>query len=314
MFLFICHASEDRDDFVRPLAEALSQEYEKVWYSEYELTLGDSLLQKIDEGLASCDFGIVVLSKPFFEKKWPRAELDGLFGRETQSRKMILPIWKDITEEEVKAHSPILGSRLAVSAGAGIPEVLEQIALAVSVSERQRELTAIDQAAKSVRALKQTVAESQRAETLLRTEQGVNLVRSSIDNLWETLQKLLSADSDASAAIKFQFQRKVWSSMYVGTVRGMYLNLHTTNVHMNSVANARLEVKIFQRHWDNFGQPASAVMPRHETEFQPTFRSGDKLVWLNPDKTASYTTEELAGHVIELFVKYVQNEIRSGRD
>lgn len=314
MFLFICHASEDRDDFVRPLAEALSQEYEKVWYSEYELTLGDSLLQKIDEGLASCDFGIVVLSKPFFEKKWPRAELDGLFGRETQSRKMILPIWKDITEEKVKAHSPILGSRLAVSAGAGIPEVLEQIALAVSVSERQRELTAIDQAAKSVRALKQTVAESQRAETLLRTEQGVNLVRSSIDNLWETLQKLLSADSDASAAIKFQFQRKVWSSMYVGTVRGMYLNLHPTNVHMNSVANTRLEVKIFQRHWDDVGQPASAVMPRHETEFQPTFRSGDQVVWLNPDKTATYTTEELAGHVIELFVKYVQNEIRSGRD
>jgi hypothetical protein len=44
--LFISHASEDRD-FVRPLAEALCQEYD-VWYSEYELTLGDSLLQKID--------------------------------------------------------------------------------------------------------------------------------------------------------------------------------------------------------------------------------------------------------------------------
>ncbi len=314
MFLFICHASEDRDDFVRPLAEALRKEYEKVWYSEYELTLGDSLLQKIDQGLAACDFGIVVLSNPFFEKKWPRAELDGLFGRETQSHKMILPIWKDITEDEVKAHSPILATRFAVSKTAGLPKVLEQIRRAVSVSERQRELTAIDLAAQRVEALKQTMAESQRAETLLRSEQGANLVRSSIDNLWETVQKVLSADSDASAAIKFQCQRKVWSSMYVSTVRGMYLNLHPTNVHMNSVANTRLEVKIFQRHWDDVGQPASAVMPRHETEFQPTFRSGDQVVWLNPDKTASYTTEELAGHVIELFVKYVQNEIRSGRD
>lgn len=67
MMLFICHASEDRD-FVRPLAEALSKEYEKIWYSEYELRIGDPLLDKIDEGLARCDFGIVVLSKPFFEK------------------------------------------------------------------------------------------------------------------------------------------------------------------------------------------------------------------------------------------------------
>ena len=34
MMLFICHASEDRDDFVRPLAEELSKEYEKIWYCE----------------------------------------------------------------------------------------------------------------------------------------------------------------------------------------------------------------------------------------------------------------------------------------
>jgi hypothetical protein len=78
-------------------------------------------LEKIDQGLAACDFGIVVLSKAFFEKKWPRAELDGLFARETRSRKVILPIWKDITEEEVKAHSPILASRFAVSTTAGLP-------------------------------------------------------------------------------------------------------------------------------------------------------------------------------------------------
>src|SRR5207247_2578076 len=124
--------------------DALSKEYEKVWYAEYELTLGDSLLQKIDEGLASCDYGVVVLSKHFFEKKWPRAELDGLFARETRFRKMILPIWKDITEDEVKAYSPILAGRLAVPTTAGLPKVLEEIRLAVSQSERQRNLTAVD--------------------------------------------------------------------------------------------------------------------------------------------------------------------------
>jgi hypothetical protein len=79
MLLFICHAFEDQDDFVRPLAEELRKEY-NVWYSGYELTLGDSLLQKIDQGLADCDFGVVVLSKAFFQKKkkWTRVELDAL--------------------------------------------------------------------------------------------------------------------------------------------------------------------------------------------------------------------------------------------
>jgi len=68
MRLFISHASEDKKDFVEPLAEALRQVYD-VWYDKYVLRLGDSLLRKINEGLASCDFGVVVLSPHFFAKK-----------------------------------------------------------------------------------------------------------------------------------------------------------------------------------------------------------------------------------------------------
>jgi hypothetical protein len=312
MMLFICHASEDRDEFVRPLAEALSKEYEKIWYSEYELRLGDRLLEKIDQGLATCDFGIVVLSKPFFEKKWPHAELEGLFARETRSRKIILPIWKDITEDEVKAYSPILGSKLAVLTTAGLPKVLEEIRLAVDVSKRQRELTALEIAAQSVETLRQTAAAQQHVEELLRSEHGANLVRSSIDSVWETIQKALYVDPASSVTPKFQCQRPVPNSMYVSTVRGMVMNLHPTNVHViNSVTDTRLVVKIFRRDWDNFGQPTSEVMMRHEIEFQPTFRN-DEVVWLNPDKTATYTSQGLAAHLIKLFVEYVQKEITSG--
>ena len=50
--VFICHASEDKDDFVRPLAELLQQQNISVWYDEFSLNVGDSLRQKIDEGLA----------------------------------------------------------------------------------------------------------------------------------------------------------------------------------------------------------------------------------------------------------------------
>lgn len=188
---------------------------------------------------------------------------------------------------------------------AGLPKVLEQIRLALGVSERQRELTTLDRAAQRVEALRQTVAESQHAEQLLRSQHGADLVTSSIDTVWETIMKVLCSDVDPSAPVKFGCRRPMPNVMHVSTVRGMYLALHPTNMYVNSAADARLEVKIFRREWDRFGEPVSEVMSRHDAKFQPTFGPGDRVVWLNQDRTAKYSAEELAGYLIELFVKYV---------
>ena len=49
---FICHASEDKKDFVDPFAHRLRDSGLSVWYDVFSLKLGDSLLRKIDEGLA----------------------------------------------------------------------------------------------------------------------------------------------------------------------------------------------------------------------------------------------------------------------
>ena len=50
--VFISHASEDKDDVVRPLAAELAAAGLSVWYDEYELRVGDSLRRKIDKGIA----------------------------------------------------------------------------------------------------------------------------------------------------------------------------------------------------------------------------------------------------------------------
>ena len=68
--LFICHASEDKDEIVRPLANALMNEGLTVWYDEFTLRIGDSLRQKIDQGLANSRVGLVVLSPAFISKGW----------------------------------------------------------------------------------------------------------------------------------------------------------------------------------------------------------------------------------------------------
>lgn len=127
--VFISHASEDKDDVVRPLAHALKSENLKVWYDEFELKIGDSLRRKIDNGLAKSRFGVVVLSKSFFGKGWPNYELDGLVTKATTGDQIILPIWHDITKQELISYSPSLADKLARSTGT---HTVEEIAAEIS--------------------------------------------------------------------------------------------------------------------------------------------------------------------------------------
>jgi hypothetical protein len=66
--VFISHASEDKEDFVRLLAERLRTHGLRVWYDDFTLTVGDSLRRSIDRGLARSRYGIVVISPNFLRK------------------------------------------------------------------------------------------------------------------------------------------------------------------------------------------------------------------------------------------------------
>lgn len=129
--LFLSHASEDKIEVVRPLAASLVRAGFNVWFDEYTLTLGDNLRRSIDDGLSKCDYGIVILSHKFFEKDWPQKELDGLVTREVDGRKLILPVWHQITKAEVSRYSPTLANRLAVKTDNGLHRVIEEIVRAV---------------------------------------------------------------------------------------------------------------------------------------------------------------------------------------
>lgn len=127
--VFISHATEDKDEIVRPLAGALVSAGLRVWYDEFELRIGDSLRRKIDAGLALSRFGVVVLSHSFFAKNWPQYELDGLVTREMSGEQVILPLWHRITKTEVIAQSPSLADKVARStADFTIEEIATEIA------------------------------------------------------------------------------------------------------------------------------------------------------------------------------------------
>lgn len=126
--VFISHASEDKDDFVRPLANELDDLGLRVWYDEFELSLGDSLSRSIDRGLSNSDYGIVVLSESFFEKDWTEYELQGLRVKDMASDKGILPLWHGVDRTDVADYSPTLADKYAIrTESSSISEIAEAI-------------------------------------------------------------------------------------------------------------------------------------------------------------------------------------------
>jgi hypothetical protein len=128
---FLSHASEDKNDVVIPLANALQARGFRVWFDAFTLKVGDSLNRSINRGLATSRFGVVVLSPSFFAKEWPQRELDGLVAREVEGQKVILPIWHDIDKAGVLRRSPTLADKVAAATKDGIDAVAERIAEAM---------------------------------------------------------------------------------------------------------------------------------------------------------------------------------------
>lgn len=86
-----------------------------VWYDEFTLRIGDSLRQKIDRGVATSRVGLVILSPSFIAKGWTNYELDGIVTRTVSGEQILLPIWHNITKQQVINFSPSLADKVARS-------------------------------------------------------------------------------------------------------------------------------------------------------------------------------------------------------
>ncbi len=135
---FICHAGEDKELIASPIAAELTMRGHAIWFDTYELTLGDSLLQKIQRGLVDSRFGVVILSPSFFEKPWPLHELDGLAARGAiERRKVILPVWHNIGVDEIARRSPSLAGVVGIPSSMGVAKVADAIESALRADDTE---------------------------------------------------------------------------------------------------------------------------------------------------------------------------------
>jgi serine/threonine protein kinase len=131
--VFISHACEDKDEVARPLAEKLKARGLRVWYDETDIRVGDSIRERVDEGLSRSRFGVMILSRHFFAKEWTRNEFDALWGRGDGGQKVLIPVRHQVTHADVAKFSKLLASRLAVSTDAGLDQVADAIAKVVEL-------------------------------------------------------------------------------------------------------------------------------------------------------------------------------------
>ena len=91
--VFISHAYEDKQDFVKPLVKSLDNYSVSYWIDEVEIGWGDSIVGRINEGLSNSKFVLVLLTETFLLKNWTVAEVEAALSSEISTKQIIvLPI------------------------------------------------------------------------------------------------------------------------------------------------------------------------------------------------------------------------------
>lgn len=93
--LFICHASEDKP-VAHSLAQFLHRRGAQVWFDQWEIRVGDSIVQKINDALSSISHLAVLLSRNSINKPWVTKEFSSTLMRQLADNSVtILPVRLD---------------------------------------------------------------------------------------------------------------------------------------------------------------------------------------------------------------------------
>ena len=90
--VFLSHSSKDKF-FVRELAERLRNNGVNAWIDEAEISIGDSLTEKIGSAIQDADFVCVVLSYNSINSNWVQKELQVALNKEFSEKEVVvLPV------------------------------------------------------------------------------------------------------------------------------------------------------------------------------------------------------------------------------
>lgn len=90
--VFISYSIKDRN-FASRLSNDLKSKGLSVWYDQWELKVGDSLIERIGAAMKAQDFLVAILSKSSVKSQWVTKELNaGLIRELEEKRVVVLPV------------------------------------------------------------------------------------------------------------------------------------------------------------------------------------------------------------------------------
>ncbi len=107
----------------------LKQRICPVWYDEFSLPVGSKLRESIENGIKISKKCILIITKNFINNNgWTKVEFDSIFTKEIIKKdNVVLPIWYDITREEVYEYSSWLANITALYWDDGENKVINEL-------------------------------------------------------------------------------------------------------------------------------------------------------------------------------------------
>ncbi len=111
--VFICHSSDDKEDFAEPLANLLKEKGTDIWYDAYSISQNDFIDSEIHKGLEESNGGIIILSNAFFkirkeQREWLKIELYVLYHKRKINKGFLIPIFYNIQRDQIPIQFDIL--------------------------------------------------------------------------------------------------------------------------------------------------------------------------------------------------------------
>ncbi|MCG7904845.1 MAG: toll/interleukin-1 receptor domain-containing protein [Candidatus Thiodiazotropha weberae] len=106
---FLSYTSDDRE-LAQRIAESLQANGIETWWDKWCISAGDSLRQKIDEGLAGCTHFLVLLTPQSIRKPWVNQEMDAGLVRKLNNKCRFLPVRYKLPASDLP---PLLSGMLA---------------------------------------------------------------------------------------------------------------------------------------------------------------------------------------------------------
>ena len=113
--VFLSHSNLDKEEFVSELSDKLEGREIKVFEDVKVFKMGQSQTDMMNMGILNSRFVVIFLSPNFIKSGWSDYEFKSFLNREiNEKRIIILPIWHNVSYDDVRDYNPFLVDKFAL--------------------------------------------------------------------------------------------------------------------------------------------------------------------------------------------------------